>query len=52
MTTDAKKFNGIYKGVVVSNVDPNKVGRLLVRVQDVLGATPFWAEPATPLAGL
>jgi hypothetical protein len=52
VTTDAKKFNGIYKGAVVSNIDPNKVGRLLVRVQDVLGATPFWAEPATPLAGL
>jgi uncharacterized protein involved in type VI secretion and phage assembly len=53
VTTDAKKFTGLYKGVVVSNVDPYKYGRLLVRVEDVLGSDPcIWAEPATPVAGL
>jgi uncharacterized protein involved in type VI secretion and phage assembly len=53
MGADDRKFSGLYKGVVVSNVDPYKYGRLLVRVEDVLGSDPcIWAEPATPLAGL
>jgi uncharacterized protein involved in type VI secretion and phage assembly len=53
MGADDRKFSGPYKGVVVSNVDPYSYGRLLVRVEDVLGADPcIWAEPATPLAGL
>jgi uncharacterized protein involved in type VI secretion and phage assembly len=53
VTTDAKKYSGPYKGVVVSNVDPSKSGRLLVRVEDVLGSDPcIWADAATPVAGL
>ena len=53
MTADAKKYSGPYKGVVVSNIDETESGRLLVRVEDVLGSDPcIWAEPATPLAGL
>jgi len=53
MAVDAQKFSGLYKGVVVSNVDPLQLGRLLVRVEDVLGSDPcIWAEPATPVAGL
>ncbi len=53
MGADDRKFSGPYKGVVVSNVDPYRAGRLLVRVEDVLGSDPcIWAEPATPLAGL
>ncbi|GAA0316853.1 hypothetical protein GCM10010302_64930 [Streptomyces polychromogenes] len=52
MTTDAKKFHGLYQGVVVTAVDPLRAGRLLVRVADVLGDDPcIWAEPASPLAG-
>lgn len=53
MVADAQKYSGLYKGVVVSNVDPYQFGRLLVRVEDVLGSDPcIWAEPATPVAGL
>jgi hypothetical protein len=45
-------FQGLYQGVVVSNVDPLNRGRLLVRVSDVLDGFPaIWAEPSTPLAG-
>jgi uncharacterized protein involved in type VI secretion and phage assembly len=52
MGADDKKFSGPYKGVVVSNVDPYKYGRLLVRVDDVLGGDPcIWAEPVMPMAG-
>jgi hypothetical protein len=53
VTKDATKFYGPYQGVVVSNVDQLRQGRLLVRVADVLGNDPcIWASPATPLAGL
>jgi hypothetical protein len=53
MGADDRKFSGPYKGVVVSNVDPLNFGRLLVRVEDVLGSDPcIWADPAPPLAGL
>ena len=53
MGADDRKFTGPYKGVVVSNVDPYNYGRLLVRVEDVLGSDPcIWADPAPPLAGL
>jgi hypothetical protein len=53
MSVEAQKYSGLYKGVVVSNVDLLEFGRLLVRVEDVLGSDPcIWAEPATPVAGL
>jgi type VI secretion system (T6SS) baseplate-like injector VgrG len=53
MTADAKKFSGLYQGVVVSNVDPLKLNRLMVRVEDVLGADPcIWARPHSALAGM
>lgn len=47
------RFYGKYRGSVVSNADPLKRGRLLVKVDDALGPIPaFWAEPASPLAGI
>lgn len=51
MTTDAKKYHGVYKGVVVSNIDVTGGNRVMVRVEDVLGPDPcIWADPcyATP----
>ncbi|MGX1128872.1 hypothetical protein RKD49_001062 [Streptomyces glaucescens] len=53
-TTQARvrQWDGMYEGVVVSAVDPTGVGRLLVRVPEVLGDdNPVWAAPLTPLAG-
>jgi uncharacterized protein involved in type VI secretion and phage assembly len=47
-----KKYLGRYKGTVVSNIDPEQMGRLMVQVPDVLGNDPcIWAESASPLAG-
>ncbi|MER5374274.1 phage baseplate assembly protein V [Streptomyces sp. NPDC002553] len=47
-----KRWDGLYQGVVVSNVDPTQSGRLLLRVPEVLGDAPaFWAESLSPLAG-
>lgn len=50
--TARKRYYGRYKGTVVSNLDPDKMGRLLVQVPDVMGLDPcIWAESASPLAG-
>jgi uncharacterized protein involved in type VI secretion and phage assembly len=46
------KFYGKYRGLVVNNIDPMFMGRLMVEVPDVVGLVPSsWAEPCVPLAG-
>lgn len=51
-TQTMHQWHDMYEGVVVSTVDPTGVGRLLVRVPQVLGdETPVWAAPLTPMAG-
>ena len=53
MGADSRKFPGLYKGVVVSNVDPYDYGRLQVSVEDLLGSvSTVWVEPSAPLAGM
>lgn len=45
-------FYGKYRGLVTDNNDPNKLGRIKVKVQDVLGDKESgWALPALPYAG-
>jgi uncharacterized protein involved in type VI secretion and phage assembly len=45
-------FYGKYRGIVTDNNDPNGLGRLRVKVQDVLGDQKSgWAMPALPYAG-
>jgi uncharacterized protein involved in type VI secretion and phage assembly len=49
---DPPKFLGKYRGMVVNNVDPQQMGRLLVQVSDVLGPFPSsWAMPSVPYTG-
>jgi hypothetical protein len=49
----AKQYLGKYRGTVVDNVDPLRIGRLLVVVPDVSGDLPSsWAMPCLPLAGI
>jgi uncharacterized protein involved in type VI secretion and phage assembly len=49
---NTNKYYGKYRGVVVNNIDPMQLGRLLIIVPDVLGLVPStWAEPCVPLAG-
>lgn len=51
-TSNSKKYYGKYRGVVINNLDPLQLGRLMVEVPDVLGLIPStWAEPCVPLAG-
>jgi len=43
---------GKYRGVVVDNADPSKLGRIRVRCDEVAGSTPLtWALPCFPVAG-
>lgn len=50
MTSDG--FFGKFRGVVVENDDPEKLGRLTARVPDIFGdLTSGWALPAVPYAG-
>lgn len=44
------KFCGIYRGVVISNIDPMGIGRIQVRVPAILdGAAVGWAMPCAPV---
>lgn len=48
-----EKFFGKYRGMVVSGLDPEGRGRILVQVPDVLGmGISTWAMPCVPFAGL
>jgi uncharacterized protein involved in type VI secretion and phage assembly len=48
----AEKYYGKYKGMVMNNIDPQQMGRLLVQVPGVSGLGPgSWAMPCVPLAG-
>lgn len=51
--SEAKKYFGKYRGMVVANVDPMQMGRLFVQVPDVTSVAPAsWAMPCVPLAGI
>jgi uncharacterized protein involved in type VI secretion and phage assembly len=49
---DGQKYYGKYRGMVLNNVDPMQIGRLLVQVPDVAGLIPStWAMPCFPISG-
>lgn len=50
---NARRFYGKYRGLVIENVDPMQIGRVLLQCADVLGETPSsWAMPCVPAAGI
>ena len=52
MNGECPTFYGKYRGVVTNNKDPNGLGRIQVKVQDVLGDKESgWAMPSVPYAG-
>jgi len=49
---ESPRFYGVYRGTVVTNIDPLQLGRITATVPDVGGAIPTtWAMPCVPLAG-
>ncbi|WP_166026626.1 phage baseplate assembly protein V [Streptomyces chilikensis] len=52
MAAPSNRYLGKFRGRVVSNDDPLKIGRLIVEVPDVLGDVPStWALPCLPFTG-
>jgi hypothetical protein len=48
-----KRYYGKYRGLVLENVDPMQIGRILAQVPDVFGELPAsWAMPCVPAAGI
>jgi hypothetical protein len=49
----SEKYYGKYRGVVVNNVDPMRIGRIMASVPDVGNSIPAtWAMPSVPMAGI
>lgn len=49
----SKRYYGKYRGLVIENIDPLQIGRVLLQCPDVLGETPSsWAMPCVPAAGI
>jgi hypothetical protein len=50
---NAKRFYGKYRGLVIDNIDPLQIGRVMLQCPDVLGEIPSsWAMPCVPAAGI
>src|SRR5512141_2928090 len=48
-----RMYYGKYRGVVLNNIDPMRIGRIMVQVPDVSGLLPSsWAIPCVPVAGI
>jgi hypothetical protein len=48
-----RRYYGKFRGLVVDNLDPMQIGRIMAQVPDVLGETPSsWAMPCVPAAGI
>ena len=51
--SETGKYYGKYRGMVMSNIDPMQMGRLMVQVPDVTSLAPgSWAMPCVPIAGM
>jgi hypothetical protein len=52
-TAGPKRFYGKYRGLVIENIDPMQMGRIMAQVPDALGLIPSsWAMPCVPFAGI
>lgn len=50
--TDGARLDGLYRGEVASNLDPDRKGRVQIKVPSVFGDNPLtWAMPCIPYAG-
>ena len=52
-TSSPTRYYGKYRGLVLVNIDPLQIGRIIAQVSDVLGETPSsWALPCVPAGGI
>jgi hypothetical protein len=50
---NSRRYYGKYRGLVIENLDPEQLGRVLLQCPDVLGEIPSsWAMPCVPSAGI
>jgi hypothetical protein len=50
---NATRYYGKYRGLVINNIDPLQIGRVMLQCADVLGEIPSsWALPCVPAAGI
>jgi Type VI secretion system/phage-baseplate injector OB domain len=50
---NSQRYYGKHRGLVIENIDPEQIGRVLVQVPDVLGEiSSSWAMPCVPVAGI
>ena len=50
---NATRYYGKYRGLVIENIDPLQIGRVMLQCPDVLGEIPSsWALPCVPAAGI
>ena len=48
-----KQYFGKYRATVISNIDPQEMGRLMVEIADASNVLPSsWAMPCVPFAGI
>ncbi len=51
--SNGQEYYGKYRGMVINNIDPMQMGRIMVQVPDVGGLIPgTWAMPCVPVAGI
>jgi uncharacterized protein involved in type VI secretion and phage assembly len=46
-----QKYFGKYRGMVINNIDPMQMGRLMVQVPDISIIPSTWAMPCFPVTG-
>jgi Type VI secretion system/phage-baseplate injector OB domain len=52
-TASPRRYYGKYRGLVLANIDPLQIGRIIAQVPDVLGEKrSSWAMPCVPAAGV
>ena len=50
--TNGAQLHGLFRGEVVNNIDPLRLGRVQITVPSVFGENPLtWAMPCVPYAG-
>jgi uncharacterized protein involved in type VI secretion and phage assembly len=49
--SDEQKYYGKYRGIVINNIDPMQMGRVMVQVPDVSAIPLSFAMPSFPVTG-